>query len=198
MAEVADALAAYWQHAAHGRFFEAHEALEPLWWEQHGHPLLHGLILLAAGLVSAQRGRIAGALRHLDDAEGYLRQPAAQETAVPVAALLAYGQRVRKALVAAPVGSTPSLPEPTPFALLPPPAVVALPPLPVVPEEVLRRLCRQAVTRRRDQGLPVTAASWAPLCREVLRQGIAVERDVLRRVVRSVLAEELARGDGQR
>lgn len=54
-----------------GRHFEAHEAWEEAWVAESGDArrLLHGLILVAAGLVKAFRdGRPAGAVKHLEAA----------------------------------------------------------------------------------------------------------------------------------
>lgn len=55
-----------------GRYFEAHEALEEAWREAQGEErrFLQGLILLAAALHQAEKGR--GGQRNLRKAEGKL------------------------------------------------------------------------------------------------------------------------------
>ncbi|WP_243027929.1 DUF309 domain-containing protein [Thermus albus] len=68
-----ETLSQAWHLFQEGRYFEAHEALEEVWREARGEErrFLQGLILLAAALHQAEKGR--GGLRNLRKAEGKLQ-----------------------------------------------------------------------------------------------------------------------------
>jgi predicted metal-dependent hydrolase len=79
---------------AEGRFFDAHEALEPAWMgsDDLAERALHqGLIKVAAAYVHAERGNPPGIVRNLEGARRHLRiaAPAGEAWGVDLAALLA-------------------------------------------------------------------------------------------------------------
>jgi hypothetical protein len=74
-----------------GRFYEAHDALEPLWLRVRHRaegPFLKGLIQLAGAFVHVQRGRISPARALLGRAKFHLEPYSMQEAPLSVAAIL--------------------------------------------------------------------------------------------------------------
>lgn len=178
-------LAAYLREFAAGRFFEAHEALEPLWWQRDSDPLLQGLILFAAAFVKLQRGAPVGAARHFAAVVRYLEPCAPQERGLPVAAVLAHA---REALLLLAAGAT-DVPD-FHFAL---PADAAerweAEAAPAGPAPDLSGAIAAALAARRATGAPLGPASWGELAREVARTTAGrVPRPVLRQAVRAALA----------
>ena len=89
-----DAFAECWNA---GRFFEAHEVLEGLWVRTRDE-CQRGLIQLAAALYHVQRANLRGARTMLDRALPRLRTVSKQPMPVDVRLMIAYAERLRKAL----------------------------------------------------------------------------------------------------
>jgi predicted metal-dependent hydrolase len=130
------ALAAFVADFNAGRFFEAHEDLEPLWRQRGRSPLLQGLILFAAAWVKVQRGNRRGARRHLEATLRYLEPLGPAAEGIDIAGVLAHARRCLELLGpddASEAGSLPAgelartLP-PFTFRPVPSPAAAAAPP----------------------------------------------------------------------
>ncbi len=197
------ALAAYVADFAADRFFEAHEDLEPLWWERGSDPLLQGLILFAAAFVKVQRGSAGGARKHFAAAIRYLEPYLPAAASVDVAGVCAHARACIEAL--APFASPGAPPLPAGalggvvprYPFVPGPVGCGLkrehPPAPGV--DALRAALAVALAERRAAGDPVGPASWGPLVQEVARRtGGMLPRALVRAEVRRALAE--ARGGG--
>ncbi len=178
---------AYRRAFAAGRYFEAHEHLESLWWSSGSDPFLHGLILFAAAHVKLQRGQAVGAARHFAAAARYLEPYAPASHGVDVAALIAHAGRAAQRLSALPAGADPR------EAVAPyrfPPRTghqwgsVARPAVPALADAVAAVL-----DERHASGVPTGGASWAPVVKEVTRRTAgAYPRPWVREAVRSALA----------
>lgn len=187
-----EAFDAYLRDFAAGRFFEAHEDLEPLWRERDGDPFLQGLILLAAAHVKVQRGNAAGARRHFDACALHLAPYAPAHRGVDVAALLAHAAAAGAALAAGRPVAAPA------FPLLPGAAEAwDLPPPPAPGPGLLVAAVAAALADRRAAGLPVGPQSWAPLVKEVIRRtGGRFPLPAVRAAVRGALARDPAMPPG--
>jgi predicted metal-dependent hydrolase len=185
------AVAAYVRDFAAGRFFEAHEHLEALWWERDSDPFLQGLILFAAAYVQVSRNNRAGARRHFLGAVRYLEPYAPAHRGVDVAAVVAHARAAASALEAAARGSA-AVSEVPRFTFrllagaesawddLPGPAPSAA---------ALDAAVRAAIADRRAAGEPVGPASWGALVKEVtLRTAGAYPRAAVRAAIRAALA----------
>lgn len=189
-------VAAYLREFAAGRFFEAHEALEGLWWERDSDPFLQGLILFAAAFVKLRRGNAEGARRHFAAAASHLEPYVPDHGGMPLAALVAHARAAADALRGDP---------PDPAAAVPPFVFVLAPDAwrrwsetepRAVPEPELQAAIAAALAARRECGAPLRPSSWAEVVREVRRAvGGGVPRDHLRRAVRQALAAAAA-GEG--
>ena len=174
---------------AAGRFYEAHEHLERLWWARAADPFLQGLILFAAAYVKLQRGNARGAGRHFAAAARYLEPYGPRERGVDVAAVRAQAALALAVLEGAPDG--PGLDARVPpfrffvdregadgWCLPPPPG-----------EEELAAVIQEEIAARSRRGEPVGPASWAAVMQDVTRRtGGRVGRDHLRAAVRQALA----------
>lgn len=181
-------LRAYLREFAAGRYFEAHEALEPLWWERQSDPFLQGLILFAAAFAKAQRGSAAGARRHFLAAVRYLEPYAPAHLGLPVEAVLAHA----RASAAALQGDAAATEAVARFHFTLSPAAGRLWGEAVAvgeaPAEDLAGAVRRAVDERRAAGRPLGAASWAPLVKEVTRLTLGrFPREQVRLAVRRAL-----------
>jgi hypothetical protein len=188
---------AYLAAFAEDRFFEAHEALEGLWWARGSDPFLQGLILFAAAYVKLARGSAQGAARHFRAAASYLAPYRPRHAGFDVAAVVAHAEAAAEALApyAAPGG--PPLPPDAlgglvprfRFAVGPEVWVLGEPPArPTAAEGELEALVAAAVADRRAAGLPVGPASWAEVAKEVLRRGRGrFPRNLVRTAVRRTL-----------
>jgi hypothetical protein len=137
---LANALDAYVELFRRGRFFEAHEALEPLWLQRDGDPFLQGLIIFAAAYVKVERGGAAGARTHFARALRYLRAYRPEREGFDTAAMAAHAERCLEALAAG--GPVP------PFDMRRTPSPPPPPPAPASDEEILRVLAEVAAARR--------------------------------------------------
>jgi len=173
------------EDCAAGRYFEAHERLEGLWWERDSDPFLQGLILLAAAHVKLQRGSPAGARKHFLAAAAYLEPFAPAHRGFDVAAAIAQARAAVAALAAHPGRA--AVP-PLSFRLLPGAAEAwaDLPAQLAAPE--LAEAVRTALAERRASGQPVGTASWGALVKEVTRRtGGRAPRAAVRAAVRAAL-----------
>jgi len=181
--------AAYLREFAAGRFFEAHEALEALWWERDSDPFLQGLILFAAAFVKVERGNAVGARRHFAAAARYLEPYAPDHLGVPVAAVVAHAAAAAAALEPVPSDPASAVP-PFRFVLAPDAGRRwAEAPAPT-PAPDLDAAVRGALTAWRARGGPLGPSSWGEMVKEVTRvTGGRVPRDSLRQAVRAALAD---------
>lgn len=185
-----EAFAAYLRDFAAGRYFEAHEDLEGLWWARDSDPFLQGLILVAAAHVQLRRGNPRGAERHFRAAARYLAPYAPSDRGVDVAAVVAHAQGAAAALAA---GAPPESIRAFRFRLLPgaDEAWLAHGPGPGSSEPApdLSAAVACAIEERRAAGLPVGPASWGAVVKEVsLRTGGRIARATVRAAVRAALA----------
>ena len=200
------ALAAYVVDFAADRFFEAHEDLEPLWWERGSDPLLQGLILFAAAFVKVQRGSAGGARKHFAAAVRYL-----EPHGVDVAGVCAHARACMEALAPYASPGAPPLPAGAIGRVVPryafpqgPGGCGLMRERPAAPGapgvDTLRAALAAALAERRAAGEPVGPASWGPLVKEVARRtGGMLPRALVRAEVRRALAEGPAgaRGTGE-
>lgn len=202
-AVIAPAFAVYLGDFAADRFFEAHEALEGLWWARDSDPFLQGLILFAAAYVKLQRGSAAGALKHFTAVGRYLQPYAPQWAGIDVAALLQHAGRAAESLAPYALPGGPPLPVGALGTTVPRfrftsgPAVGVLPPGsgsgpgdgtvgPSVQQAVVA-----ALADRRAAGAPVGPASWGALVKEVTRRtGGRLSRALVRDAVRQALGAD--------
>lgn len=191
-ADAKHAVERYQEDFSAGRFFEAHEDLEPLWWQQRSDPLLQGLILLAAAFVQAQRGKARGALRHFSAVTHYLAPYPAWERGVPVGEITAYAEQAQAALRAH-LGEGKSgdhlleVIGPLTLHLNPTAASVGLAATEPDPQEITAAITT-AIADRRAAGEPVGPSSWAPICKDVARRLLGrFPRETIRTAVREAL-----------
>lgn len=92
--EVEPDLVAYANYWHEGKFFEAHEALEPRWIRVRDSGL-QGLIQLAAALHHIQKDNLRGARRMLDRAFLRLRDPANAPCRIDLKMMAAYTEALR-------------------------------------------------------------------------------------------------------
>lgn len=85
---------------AEGKFFEAHEALEPRWTRERD-PGLQGLIQLAAALHHLRNANLRGAARMLDRALPKLRDQRAAPCPIDLRVMADYATAVRAQLESA-------------------------------------------------------------------------------------------------
>ncbi len=185
---------AYVRAFSRGRYFEAHECLEGLWWRRQSEPLLQGLILFAAAHVQLRRGKPEGARRHFAATLSHLAPYGPRARGLDLAAIRAASELALERLEG--VGAAPS----TDLTALLPPFAFRLNrrtawqwrqgPRPL-PEAEVRRIVEDAVRERRGRGLPVGPASWGALAKEVARRGAGrVPRAKVRALVRARLGEQ--------
>ncbi len=179
----------YLEDFAGGRFYQAHEHLERLWWARASDPFLQGLILFAAAYVKLQRGNARGARRHFEAAARYLEPYEPRARGVDVAVVRTQATQALSALAGVPDG---------------PDLLLAVPPFrfvvdrgeaaswgvpPPLPDEELAAVIRDEIVARARRGEPVGSESWAAVVKEVARRtGGRVGRDELRAAVRRALA----------
>ena len=180
---------AYRRAFAAGRYFEAHEHLEPLWWRSGSDPFLHGLILFAAAHVKLQRGQTAGAARHFAATVRYLEPFGPVSRGVDVAALIAHARRAAQRLAALPPGADPAACV-APYRFPPRTGcgwqVVARPAVPGLAEAV-----GAVLAERGASGIPTGPTSWAVVVKEVTRRTAgAYPRGRVREAVRSALGPD--------
>ncbi len=187
--------AAYLREFAAGRFFEAHEALEPLWWERQSDPFLHGLILFAAAFVKLERGNPTGARRHFVAAVRYLEPYAPDHLGLRVADVVAHARAAADTLGRQCSDPCAAGVPPFRFTLAPDAGRrwAAAPQAVMTPD--LAGAIREAIATRRAAGWPVGPASWAEVVREVTLTTLGrVPRNTIRQAVRQALEETV--GDG--
>lgn len=193
-------LEAYVRDFGAGRFFEAHEDLEGLWWRRDSDPFLQGLILFAAAFLQARRGKAVGAARHFRAAARHLAPFAPLHLGLDVAAVLAHAEGAAARLEALPAGGV----APADLAALVPPFSLAWS-LPSPEELALEAEARRAASGGQaalaaavgaalaeraasgGAGRPAVPA-WAEVVREVTRRtGGAFPRVAVRQAVRAAL-----------
>jgi hypothetical protein len=180
-------LTAYFDDFSRGRFYAAHEDLEPLWWARGSDPLLQGLILFAAAYVKLQRGNPRGAARHLEATARYLEPYAPRARGIEVSAILDQVAAARAVLEGAPEGEDLVARVP-PFAFRVDAGAAGWAPAPPLPPGELEAAIRAEVAARRARGEPVGPTSWGAVAKEVSRRtGGRVPRAQLRAAVRESL-----------
>lgn len=179
----------YLDDFAAGRYFEAHEHLEGLWWARASDPFLQGLILFAAAYVKLQRGNADGARRHFAAAARYLEPYGERARGVDLRALRAQIHSALRSLDGTPDGPDLLLRVP-PFAFTIDRTAGAAweVPAPPLPAGELERLIAEEIAARRRRGDVVGPASWGTVLREMTRRvGGRVPREELRAAVRRAL-----------